>query len=187
MLTVQFDSFPVLETNRLRLRHITEADAEALFALRTNDAVMQYIGRPKPQNLEEVKSMIEKIKTDFKESVGISWVIAHKESDELIGTIGFWRMDKQNHRAEIGYMLHSDYWGKGIATEAMQAVLPYGFDVLRFHSIEANVDPLNEVSKKLLLKFGFVQEAYFRENYYFDGQFLDSAIFCLLQHDYKKI
>ncbi len=186
MLTIQFGSFPALETSRLCLRQITEADADGLFVLRTSGAVMQYIGRPKPQHLDEIRTMISKIRSDFEESVGISWVITTKESDVLIGTIGFWRMDTQNHRAEIGYMLHSDYWGKGFAAEAMHCVIPYAFNVLKFHSIEANVDPLNEASKKLLKRAGFVQEAYFRENYFFEGQFLDSAIFCLLSSEYHK-
>lgn len=185
MLTIQFDAFPVIETNRLRLRRPTHDDTDALFYLRTNDEVMQHIGRPKAKNHEEVQVLIDLLNKNFDQSLGITWIIAIKETNQAIGTIGFWRIDKENHRAEIGYLLHPGYHGKGIASEALQGVLPYGFDVLQFHSIQANVDPKNEPSKQLLLRNGFVQEAYFRESYYFEGRFLDSVIFCLLHNDFK--
>jgi ribosomal-protein-alanine N-acetyltransferase len=83
-------------------------------------------------------------------------------------------------------MLLPEYWGKGIATEAMHVVLQVAFNGLKCHSIEVNVNPENEASKNLLLKMGFQQEAYFRENYYYDGKFLDSAIFSLLEKDFKN-
>jgi ribosomal-protein-alanine N-acetyltransferase len=187
MLTVQFSDFPVLQTDRLLLREVTHQDAPVLFDLRSMDAVMQYLDRPKPKDIREIMDLIDQIKKDFEQSNGISWIITTRDADKAIGTIGFWRLDKPNHRAEIGYMLHPDEWGKGLASEAMHAVLPYAFETLHFHSIEANVNPLNEASKNLLLKLGFVQEANFRENYYFDGRFLDSAIFCLLGQEYTAL
>jgi ribosomal-protein-alanine N-acetyltransferase len=82
-----------------------------------------------------------------------------------------------HYRAEIGYVLHPQHQGKGLMTEAMKAVIHYAFEVMQLHSIEANINPLNIASKQVLLKNGFVQEAYFRENFYFNGVFLDSMIF----------
>lgn len=185
MLTVQFSQFPVIETNRIILRQPTHNDADVLFRLRTNNEVMKYIGRPKPQSREEVVTFIDRIRKDFDQSLGITWIISTKETGIAIGTMGLWRMDKENHRAEIGYLLDPEYQGRGLALEAMHAILAYGFNVLKFHAVEANVDPLNEASKKLLLKAGFVQEGYFRESYFFEGKFLDSAIFGLLHHEYN--
>jgi ribosomal-protein-alanine N-acetyltransferase len=185
MLTVQFNQFPEIETNRLLLRQPTQNDADVLFRLRTNEVVMKYIGRPKPQNREEVVTFIDRIRKDFEQSLGITWIISTKKTGIAIGTMGLWRMDKENHRAEIGYLLDPEFQGLGMAAESMHAVLKYGFQELNFHSIEANVDPLNEASKKLLLRAGFVQEGYFRESYFFEGKFLDSAIFGLLCHAYK--
>lgn len=65
--------------------------------------------------------------------------------------------------------------------EALQAILKYGFETMNLHSVEANVSPLNVASKQLLLSQNFVLEAHFKENYYFNGQFLDSHIYCLLK------
>jgi [ribosomal protein S5]-alanine N-acetyltransferase len=184
MLTVQFNQFPEIETNRLLLRQPNHEDADVLFRLRTNEVVMQYIGRPKAQNREEVVTYIDRIRKDFEQSLGITWIISLKETGLAMGTMGLWRMDKENHRAEIGYLLDPGYHGRGIAAEAMHGVLNYGFNVLKFHAVEANVDPMNEASKKLLLKAGFVQEGYFRESYFFEDRFRDSAIFGLLCHEY---
>lgn len=185
MLTIEFDGFPNLETERLVLRQVRAEDAADLFALRTNEGAMKYLDRPRLKDMDEAHEFIRKIEKDYDENNGINWMITLKDEDRVIGNIGFWRFDKANYRIEIGYMLMPQYWGKGIATEAMDPVLQYAFETLKVHSIEANVNPENEASKRLLMKIGFRQEAYFRENYYYDGRFLDSAIFCLLEGDLK--
>jgi ribosomal-protein-alanine N-acetyltransferase len=181
MLTISFTSFPSLRTDRLLLREITPDDAPALFALRSDPRVMRYIGKPPQKEAAEALAMIENIRQMFTQNEAVTWAVCLSETPALlIGTIGFWRMDKANHRCEIGYMLHADYWRRGIMDEAMGAALDYAFKVLDFHSIEANTDPENEASGRILEKHGFVAEALFRENFYFEGQFLDSRIYSRL-------
>ncbi len=103
------------------------------------------------------------------------------------GSIGLWRIEKENHRAEIGYMLESRLQGKGLMYEALQEVLEYGFRELKRHSIEAQIDPRNTASAALLKKGGFVQEAYFRENYYLRDQFADTAVYSILSPLRKEV
>jgi Acetyltransferases, including N-acetylases of ribosomal proteins len=182
MLTITFTPFPALLTPRLLLREITLDDAPALFAMRSDERVMRHIGRPKQKELSEAVAMIETIQRSFAAQEAVTWGISKHGIPELIGTIGFWKIDKANFRAEIGYMLHPDYWRQGLMSEAMEAAIGYGFSELHFHSIEANTDPTNEATARLLEKHGFVQEAYFRENFYFDGKFLDSRIYSLLRN-----
>ena len=86
----------------------------------------------------------------------------------------------EHYRAEIGYMLNPAYQGKGIMSEALSIIIQYGFNNIGLHSIEANANPANQASIKLLEKIGFVREGYFKENYYFNGNFLDSAIYSLI-------
>ncbi|HUM46715.1 MAG TPA: GNAT family protein, partial [Chitinophagales bacterium] len=86
----------------------------------------------------------------------------------------------EHFRAEIGYSLLPGYWGRGIMLESITAVIRFGFEILKLHSIEANVNPSNIPSIKLLERSGFVKEAHFKENYYFNGKFLDSAIYSLV-------
>jgi len=180
MLTLQFSPFPQLETERLLLKQIGPEHAPALFEMRSNPEVMQYIDRPLAQTVNDAMALIQIIMDMQGKNEGITWGIFTKDASPLRGTIGFWRIEKQNYRAEIGYMIHPSLQGKGLMQEAIAAVLQHGFNTMKLHSVEANIKPNNTASKKLLERNGFVQEGYFRENYYFNGVFSDSAIFSLL-------
>lgn len=177
MLEITFSSFPTLPTQRLLLREIMPSDAEALFRMRSDERVMRYLGRPMQTDISEAAQLIDTIRHFFSQNEAVTWAISLHGEPALIGTIGFWKMDKAHHRTEIGYALNADYWGRGIMDEAMTAAIEYCFKVLNFHSIEANTAPENVASGRILEKHGFVQEAYFRENFYFEGQFLDSRIY----------
>ena len=80
----------------------------------------------------------------------------------------------------MGYALHPDFHGAGVMSEAMDVVLDYGFNKMKLHSIEAHVHPDNLASINLLQKKGFVKEGHFRENVFFNGKFLDTVVYALL-------
>ena len=180
MLTAQFTPFPVLQSKRCRLRRMRLEDSPQMLGLRSDPSVMRYLDKEPMTSMEEAQLMVVKIEESIKNGSGISWCMTTHDSDEMIGNAGLWRMIPEHYRAEIGYMLLPQYWGKGYMFEALEAIINYGFNTLGLHSIEANVNPQNAASIGLLKKLGFVQEVYFRENYYFNGAFLDSMIFSLL-------
>ncbi|MFN2439800.1 MAG: GNAT family N-acetyltransferase [Chitinophagaceae bacterium] len=180
MLTINLDPFPILETNRLALRQINKDDANEIFILRSDPRVMQYIHRPIAKTLDDALQLIQIIADAETNSNGITWAITLKETGQLIGTIGYWQMQKEHYRAEIGYLLSPDFQGKGMMQEAITAVIHYGFTEMKLHTIEADVDPNNIASIKLLECNGFIKEGYFKENYFFDGKFLDTVIYSLL-------
>ncbi|MBK8608850.1 MAG: GNAT family N-acetyltransferase [Chitinophagaceae bacterium] len=181
MLHVNFSPFPVLKTERLLLRCITIADAPELFILRSLDSTMQFIDREKMTSIEQAEEFVEKISGSLEANDGIMWCITLKEKPEtLIGTIGHWRLMKQHYRSEVGYMLHPDHWKKGIMKEALLEVIKYGFDIMKVHSIEAHIDPVNTASAFVLEKTGFTREAYFKENFFYKGKFSDTAIYSLV-------
>lgn len=180
MLNLNFDPFPVIETERLLLREVTEEDARDIFILRSDPEVIKYVDRAPAVSLDEALQFIRMIKGMLSDGKGICWAITLKDSDQLIGTVDIWRIIPEHLRAEIGYALHPGHHGKGIMKEALRAALHYGFHTMRLHSVEANVNPANSASIKLLERMDFVREAYFKENYYYDGKFLDSAIYSLL-------
>lgn len=181
-----FDKFPELESERLRFRAYKIEDAEMLFQLRSHKLISKYMDTAIPKTTEDSLKRINGYHQAFDEAKGITWAIIDKNSNQAIGDFGIWRIDRQNSRGEIGYILHPDFWGKGYMREAMKTLITFGFKNLNLHSYEANVNIYNENSKALLLKFGFKLEAYFRENFYYDGQFLDSEIYCLLESDIDK-
>ena len=177
-------SFPTLHTNRLQLQAFSEKDATALFELRSDSEFMKYLGRFPMKKKTEANAFIDNIYNAFKEQKGISWKIALKGSDHLIGYLGFWRIDVPHFRAEIGLGLNRKYRSKGYMKEALEAALGFGFNQLKVHSVMANVDVRNKNCIRLLENCGFVKEAHFREDYFFNGKFTDSLIYCILEQDF---
>lgn len=180
MLEFNFSPFPIIETERLLLRRITNDDANEILELRSNPETMKYIPRPLLKNTEDALGHIAMIEEKIETNIGINWAITLKESPKLLGIIGFYRMQPENYRAEIGYMLLPDFHGKGIIPEAVNRLNRYGFDDLKLHSIEAVIDPENFASEKVLQKCGFVKEAHFKESEFYEGRFLDKVIYSLL-------
>lgn len=181
MLHFQLTPFPLLRTPRLVLRRITAADAPALLALRSNESVLRYLDREPAKTLDEVLALVAKMDEALEKNEGIMWGLARPEDEaRLLGNCGLWQLNPAHHRGELGYLLHPDCWGQGLMSEAITAVCRYGFEQLHLHSIEANVNPHNAASIRALERQGFVREAYFRESYYWQGKFSDSAIYSLL-------
>jgi ribosomal-protein-alanine N-acetyltransferase len=180
MLSVNFSPFPVLKTDRLVLRKTEMTDAPAMFVQRSDPRIMKYLDRKPCETVEEAAAFIRMITDNLDNNNGISWAITTHDSDEMIGSIAIWRIVKEHYRGELGYVLLPDYQRKGLMHEALNAVIAYGFTDMGLHSLEANINPDNAASQKLLERHGFVREAYFKENYYSNGRFLDSAIYSLI-------
>lgn len=182
MLETNFQPFPELKTERLLLRRMAADDTAALFVLRSNNTVMQHIDRPPASTIAEVEALMQSIENNLETGNGVLWAIAFKnDPTTLIGTICYWQISKENYRAETGYMLHPDHWRKGIMKEALLKVIEYGFDTMKLHSIEARINAKNTASAAVLESTGFVREAYFKEDCFYDGKFLDTAVYSRLR------
>lgn len=182
-LTPVFATFPVLETDRLRLRGIGPEDAADIFHLLSSPQVMRHLGRPPMTSMEQAVQRVQAYQTTYNEQAGIPWAMTLAGDKPVIGTFVFWNMNPAHHRAEIGYLVAPEWWGQGYATEAARAVLAFGFTTMGLHSVEAQTAPENAASRRVLEKLGFVQEGYFRENFYdpATGQFSDTVVYSLLQ------
>jgi ribosomal-protein-alanine N-acetyltransferase len=123
--------------------------------------VNRYIRRTPYRTIEEARAFIDKITEGIQQGSWIFWAIALKESGRLIGTICLWNIQPVNHRAEIGYELHPDYWGQGVIKNALPKVIKYAFRTMKLHSLEADLDPANLASARVLERTGFVKEGHF--------------------------
>jgi ribosomal-protein-alanine N-acetyltransferase len=182
MLDINFTPFPNLETQRLYLRRVVIEDVNEIFALRSDRELMKYIPRPLAKTNEDALAHIAMIDEKINSNEGINWAITLKDNPKLIGIIGHYRIKPEHYRAEIGYMLHPEFHCKGIISEAINVVVKYGFQEMKLHSIEAIIDPENLASEKVLQKNGFVKEAHLKENEFFEGRFLDTVIYSILNH-----
>jgi len=179
MLTLNFSPFPERTTDRLLLRMHQHTDANEVLFLRSDPQVMKYIDRAPDTKLEEAIRFIDLVNNNIATNVAVSWAITLKDAPTLIGTIALWQMDLENYRAEIGYVLHPHQQGKGLMHEAISAVVAYGFGI-GLHSIEANINSDNRASQRVLERSGFVKEAHFKENHFYNGKFLDTVVYSLI-------
>ncbi len=181
MLKLNVTPFPEIQTERLILRKLKSTDASQLLFLRSDEKVMQFIGREKTKSLDEAAAFIEKINKSVDNNESVFWAVALKSTpDTMIGTICYWNILNDHYRAEVGYMLHPHYWSQGLMKETLIAIIKYGFEELKLHSIEARINPDNIVSGLVLEKTGFKREAYYKEDFCFRGKFFDTAVYSLV-------
>ena len=180
MLTLNFNPFPTIKTDRLILRQLVDDDAPEIFILRSDERILKYIDIAKANHQGDALAFIHKINNIIAENESVYWGIALKEDNKLIGTICLWNILKDHYRAEIGFVLHPDQQGKGLMGEALAAVLNYVFNDMKLHSVEGRVNPANAASIKLMERAGFIREAYFKEDYFVNGKFGYTAVYSLL-------
>jgi [ribosomal protein S5]-alanine N-acetyltransferase len=183
-LSAAFNNFPQLITENLILRETKLADAPAIFQIFADDEVTKYHDLETATNLEQVQFLIERRAERFKNQQGIRWGIARKEDNVIIGSCGYGI--KNSFQASIGYELAREYWRKGFMTEALRAIIQWGFYQLYLNRIEAFVMLENIASIKLLENLDFVEEGLLREYGFWKGQFHDLKIFSLLKRDYRN-
>ncbi|HEX2915637.1 MAG TPA: GNAT family protein [Chloroflexia bacterium] len=177
------ETFPHLETDRLILRRIETADAKALLKLLSDREVLKTTDAPQLENLEQANWLIEGLEGLFSTKAGIRWGITLKPKNTLIGTCGFNRFEYQHSHSGIGYELAKQYWGQGLMTEAVAAMVNYGFEALQLNRIEALTILDNIASIRVLQKLGFREEGILREYIYAHDRYNDVRIFSLLKRE----
>lgn len=173
--------FPQLETERLRLRELTAEDASMVLSCFSNEDVIRFYGQEKMAEIEEAERVIDFFAQNFREGRGIRWGIERKETSSIIGTVGLNAWVPKHKRAEIGYELHPDYWGMGYASEAVSAILAYGFDDLELTRIGAVVFLENGSSNRLLKNLGFQREGILRRYIYQNKKANDVYMYSLVR------
>ncbi|AZN42469.1 GNAT family N-acetyltransferase [Paenibacillus albus] len=176
--------FPQLETERLILRELTEADAADLFACFSNVEVTRYYGQEPFESIEQAGRLIGLFAANYENKRGIRWGIARKGESGIMGTIGFNALVLPQRRAEIGYELHPQHWRSGYASETVKRVIAYGFEELGLARIGAVVFPENEASNTLLKRLGFQHEGMLRDYMVQGGQSYCTNVYSLLRSDW---
>jgi ribosomal-protein-alanine N-acetyltransferase len=174
-----------LRTARLALRPLRDADVAALFEIHADPEVMRYWDAPIWKSDERGRAMVARDQAlTGRDHLRLGIELA--ASGTLLGTCALWRIDAQCRRAEIGYVLGSRGWGQGYMHEALSALLDYAFTELGLNRIEADTDPRNARSTRLLERLGFSKEGLFRERCIVDGEVSDSAMFGLLRREWRR-
>jgi [ribosomal protein S5]-alanine N-acetyltransferase len=185
--TVSHNDFPSLETERLLLRQLLIEDVDFIFRHFSNSDVTQYLmDEPPVSEYTQARDIIQ-FYQEPEVNARNRWGIIHKSDNELIGTCGFHKWEKQYFRSELGYDLNPKYWGQGYMKEALRAVIQNGFYQMGLNRIDALVYIKNVRSIRLLQKLGFTKEGTLRDYFYLDGKYYDHFIFALLRKEWKGL
>ncbi len=180
-------AFPALATERLWLREIVDADAPALFAIQGNAQVMRWFGSD-PLADETAALMLIRTFASWRNLVnpGTRWGLELKEREGLVGSCGLFSWNRLWRKCTVGYELVPEATGSGLMTEALQAVLDWGFEHMHVNRIDAQIHPDNERSIKLARKLGFVEEGRLREIGFWGGRHHDMLQFSLLRREWQS-
>ena len=183
-----YTEFPVLETERLRLREIVPMDTADIFAIRGDYEVTRYNIGAAYQDATEARELIQSMTRLYLEGKEIRWGITlnsrHGGNDTVIGMCGFNYWNRVDRRASIGFDIAREYWRRGIMREALTEILRFGFIEMDLNRVEADVSAENEASIRLLTGLGFIQEGRQRQQYYDEGAFHDLLLYGLLRKEW---
>lgn len=171
--------FPVLSSQRLILRQITHSDLENIFLGLSHPDVIKYYG-VSFSSLEETKEQMVWFDDLEKKGTGIWWAVCSKIDGAFLGAGGLNDLTLKNKKAEIGFWLLPEHWGKGIMTEAMPLILNHAFDVIGLHRIEGFVDSENVNCKRALSKLAFNFEGTMKDFEIKNGKFVSLDIYAKL-------
>ena len=146
-------TFPILTTERLTLRQLTDSDVQEIFLLRSDTLINKYLDRQSSKTLEDALEFIEKIKNN---SLSY-WAIAQKGNEKLVGTICLFDVSEALKKCEIGYELLTEYQGKGIMREAAKKIIEYSIQTLGLKTIDAYTHKDNQSSTNLLKELKFMR------------------------------
>nr|WP_285842547.1 GNAT family protein [Ureibacillus chungkukjangi] len=182
---ISITEFPVLVTERLVLRKITESDASSIYEYLSDSEVMKYYGLEPFGSENEALEEIAWYNSILEEKTGIRWGITLKNEDKVIGSCGFLNTVSSHYRTDIGFELSKDFWGQGIASEAMNEIIRYAFEHTTIQRIQALIEPLNQASQRMVEKAGFTREGLLRKYEYTCGKFDDLYMYGLLKEEYN--
>lgn len=185
----EFPEFPVLETERLVLREITMDDLDWYMEHFSRPEMIEGQGFPGPESREVAEKELHQYIVDlFKNRDGFRWGVTLKGDPRLIGSLGFYKWVRPSgHMAETGYDLDREHWGKGVMSEAMRAMIDFGFERMRLTRIEAIVYVSNRNSWGMLERLGFRREGILRSRgVTIDGAIVDDTMYSLVRSDWEK-
>ena len=179
-----FSKIPTIETDRLILRKIVIDDVEDMYEYSKESSVTQYLTWSPHVDVTYTLEYVNYLQSRYRSGDFFDWGVVLKDTGKMIGTCGFTRFDYANNSAEIGYVLNSDYYGRGIATEASARVIKFGFEMLDLNRIECRYIVGNDASRRVMEKNGMSFEGVRREGMLIKGVYRDIGVCSILKSDY---
>lgn len=182
-----FARLPVIKTERLILRKMTMRDAPDVYRYARDREVARHVLWEAHQSILDTRSYIRYLQYQYRSGEPGSWAIVLKETGRVVGTIGYMSYLPDHSTVEVGYSLSREHWGKGLMTEALNAVMAETFRVLKLHRIEAMHFTDNPASGRVMEKCGMQHEGHLRERICCKGVFRDVEMWAILRKDWERL
>ena len=180
--------FPELETPRLWLREITDADAPDLFQIHGDAERMRLFGSDPLPDLEAARALVKTFREwRTQPNPGVRWKIQRTGETPLLGTCGLFHWNRRWQKCVVGFELAREAQGQGYMGEALATVFDWGFANMALNRIEAQVHPENAASQRVLGRLGFVEEGRLRQGGYWGQRFHDLVQLGLLRDDWTRV
>jgi ribosomal-protein-alanine N-acetyltransferase len=174
------DLFPTLTTQRLTMRQIVDADLPNIFNGLSHPDIIKYYG-VRYDSLEATKAQMQWFAELEQNGTGIWWAICDRKNGQFMGAGGFNNREAAHQKAEIGFWLLPEFWGKEFMKEAMAVICSYGFEKLNLHRIVGFVEAENANCKRAMAKIDFVLEGTMKDCEVKDGKFISVDIYALVR------
>ena len=180
-----FADLPELETERLLLRKMRLDDAEAMFAYASDPEVTRYVLWDTHRSIEDTEEFLRFATEGYERGDFGGWGVVLKDSGVFVGTCGLDAGYAPEHaRAELGYVLSREHWGRGLMPEAARAVIRFGFVRMKLNRIEARCIAENAASARVMEKAGMTYEGTLREREFIKGAYRDMKVYSILRSEY---
>jgi len=179
-LRLMTDTLPTIVGRRVQLRSFTDSDVPALLSIFGDAAVSRFMGIPQLHDATDARALLESIHSGRESKTLYQWGVVALDVDNVVGTCTLANISWQHERAELGFAVGTAHQRKGYMAEALLLLLDHAFSDLRLNRIEADVDPRNERSLRLLDRLGFDREGYLRQRHLVNGERQDSVLLGLL-------
>lgn len=186
-ITRIFRDPPVLDTPRLYLRKMLKRDSRDMFEYARRSDVTEYLLWEPHQSETYTYKYLSYLQSRYRAGDFYDWAIIWRDSDKMIGTCGFTKLNIESNSAEVGYVLNPAYWGIGIAPEAVRAVMRFGFWQLRLHRIEARYMIGNDRSRRVMEKVGMTYEGVGRDSMHVKGRYVSIGTCAILRNEYMQM
>ena len=181
-----FRDLPELETERLLLRKMRLDDAEAMFAYASDPEVTRYVLFETHRSVEDSESFLRLALEGYEREDFGGWGVVLKDSGAFVGTCELDAGYVPEHaRAELGYVLSREHWGRGLMPEAVRAVIRFGFGRMGLNRVQARCIAENVASARVMEKAGMAYEGTLRESEFIKGAYRDMKLYSILRREYR--
>lgn len=182
--SINLTEIPAFETERLLLRKLSLCDADDIFEYAHVPEVTEYVIWNPHNTKQDSIDFVKFTEDQFRQNQEIAWGIELKAEKKIIGTIGLLKWHNLHRCGETGYCISKNYWGKGIVTEALKAVIDFSFRTLNLNRVEAHCEEENIGSWKVMQKAGMTFEGILREKVCIKGKFRSMKVYSILKNEY---